>query len=191
MKNIKLSAEDIAKDMLIKIKNAPHIAKQFEINKRMAEGTISLDEVLVSQREVENSSPQGVEHEWDKLKKENPLLYDHEYKHYLARKKYGVDGRLYKIDDRNYYVFDKNYDEIIRKKSWTVEELRKIDMEILIAPHKDEEFLTSDRSLDILSYEVLNGTIKDLTLEGIEKGMKRYKWIASPGWIERYNLKPS
>ncbi len=144
---------------------------------RWASGELSRDYYFKLQEELLESIPKGKKYEWEKLKKENFEIYRHELAHKEVLASYGIQSSLYKISDMCFYTEDVDFKEVAISKGYTAERVRKIQTEMVFAPFKTENLLTSYlHTPDIIQYETLIGTIKKIHLTDFTRAFSKYNW---------------
>jgi hypothetical protein len=173
---MKLAVNTVAQKILIAMAKNVFLKNQADLNLRLVEGSISVDDYIGQQKKINESFP-SINYHWEDLKKEDAQTYWHERKHKDIFDKYGMGPKLHKFGERSYFVLDEGFDIAIKQKKYDINMIKRIQLEATMAPYLNKQEVTLQDSADIFYIEILSGNIKKFDLKEIKKAFQKYNWV--------------
>jgi len=175
---MQITAEEVTRNTLVDLLENPDILQQQNLYISWVNGDLTVDEYIALQDEIDNKTPKGQIYDWNKLKVENPTVYEHELAHKLVLDKYGVESQLYKLSKNCFCVSDVNLNELIKTRQYTAKQIINLQIEMVSASLTNKKAVSPLEVSDILQYEILSGNIKQINYKNVINIFSKYKWLS-------------
>lgn len=153
--------------------------KQAHLLLDLKQGGLKISKYLINQEKINIlHRKDSIQIGWGKLKEISKSAYEHEKKHLNIWEKYNIKAKLYQakgVSDE-FFVVSENFKEVSKNRSFTIDKIVSILKEVTHASFAEEKRIDHRYNLDVLFYEILNGSITELNLRHISNALKKYNW---------------
>lgn len=170
--------QKIVTDIVTTLSSNSEMKKQLELFISLRKESISIEEFFDKQKKLDEIMMINSEEvDGELLKQLNPKIYEHELKHKLIWDKYGVQTKFFCWYNRKntYFVLDIDFKEVAKLKNLNFRQIVDIYKEMQMATFMNDNVHDYSVVIDVLQYEVLNGT-DDLDETGLYRVFLKYKW---------------